>query len=155
MENQKLKIRIKYPDKSYPKLQKITKGDWIDLYTAHDTKVYIGKDSKIDLGVCMELPEGYEGHLLPRSSTFRNYGVVLTNSMGIIDESYKGDNDRWGFNVFCLQIPGEEKKEYVEIPRHAKIAQFRIMKKMPEVDFEEVESLNNEDRGGFGSTGKF
>jgi dUTP pyrophosphatase len=99
----------------------------------------------IPLGIAMELPEGYEAHVVPRSSTFKNFGIIETNSMGVIDESYKGDNDQWFFPAYALRDTAIEFGE--------RICQFRIMEKMPEVEFVEVEHLGNEDRGGHGTTG--
>ena len=102
----------------------------------------------------MQLPKGYEAHLAPRSSSFKKWGIIMTNSFGIIDESYCGDNDVWKFNAYCL----ESKSTYCGFPctvikRGDKIGQFRIVEKMPPVKFVEVEQLGNSDRGGFGSTG--
>ena len=108
----------------------------------------------------MELPKGYEAYLAPRSSTFKKWGIIVTNSIGIIDESYNGDNDQWMLAVHC--IDGKEKitletsgQEIMvtSIKKNDKIAQFRIMKKMPMINFLEVDELGNEDRDGFGSTG--
>lgn len=94
----------------------------------------------------MELPKGYEAHVIPRSSTFKNFGIIQTNSMGLIDESYCGDNDQWFFPAYALRDTTIEVNE--------RICQFRIMEHQPELEFCEVESLNNKDRGGHGSTGK-
>lgn len=140
-----MKIRIKYFNKDLPKVNKITQGDWIDLRAAKDVEIMQGEFALIPLGVAMELPEGYEAHVVPRSSTYKNFGIIETNSMGVIDESYKGDNDQWFFPAYALR---DTKIEFGE-----RICQFRVMEKMPEVEFVEVLTLNNEDRGGHGTTG--
>lgn len=140
-----MKIRIKYFNKDLPKVNKITQGDWIDLRAAKDVEIKQGEFALIPLGVAMELPEDYEAHVVPRSSTFKNFGIIETNSIGVIDESYKGDNDQWFFPAYALR---DTKIEFGE-----RICQFRIMEKMPEVEFVEVLTLNNPDRQGHGSTG--
>ena len=146
----KTPIKVKY-HADIEELQFIggDKSDWIDLRCAEDVTMKAGEYKLISLGVSMELPEGYEAHVVPRSSTFKNFGVIQTNSMGVIDESYKGDNDIWHFPAFALRD--------TEIKRNDRICQFRIAKKMSldrTIVFEVVESLGNEDRGGIGSTGK-
>lgn len=138
-------IRIKYLS-GIDHIQKIHKGDWIDLRCAEDTELKAGEYKLIPLGVAMELPRGYEALCAPRSSTFKNYGILLANSMGIIDETYKGDNDQWHFPAYATRD--------VTIPKNERICQFRIIEHQPEVEFEEVKSLGNLDRGGIGSTGK-
>lgn len=150
---EELKIKIKYFEGA-TKLQKISKGDWIDLYAAKDVIIKEKEMKLVPLGVAMELPEGYEAHVAPRSSTFKTWGVIETNSIGIIDHSYMGDNDQWLFPVYCL-----EPKHVINgvpctvIHKGDKIAQFRIIETMPEIEFEEVEFLGNANRGGHGSTG--
>ena len=126
-------------------ITKIDKGDWIDLRSNENISLRKGDFVLIPLGVAMELPEGYEAHLAPRSSTFKKWGIIQVNSVGVIDESYKGDNDQWMMPVYATRD--------AFINRNERIAQFRIMKKQPEIDFIEVETLSNEDRNGFGSTG--
>ena len=166
-------IRIKYFDGA-KKLEKISKGDWIDLYANKDMFIPEGSRAMIPLGVAMELPEGYEAHLAPRSSTFKTWGIIQTNHVGVIDHSFCGDNDQWHMPVYCLM--GKDVKEEIEVitreigaevfyEQHKvkvngtwvhkgdKIAQFRIMEVQPRIEFEEVDHLGNEDRGGFGSTG--
>lgn len=142
-------IKIKYFDKKMPKLEKIEgcKSDWIDLRSAEDVIVLKGQDGMVNLGVAMELPEGYEAHVVPRSSSYKKFGFIQTNSIGIIDNSYCGDKDVW-------MLPIRAVKKNVIIHKYDRIAQFRIFKKQPEIRFEEVDSLGNESRGGFGSTGK-
>ena len=140
------KIRIKYlrNTKAF-RIECIAVGDWIDLRAAEDVKIKAGEYKMIPLGVAMELPKGYEALVAPRSSTFRKYGILLANSIGIIDESYKGDNDEWHFLAYATQDTFVLKGE--------RICQFRIIKHQPKVRFVEVESLGNKDRGGIGSTG--
>lgn len=140
-----MQIKIKYFNAELPKITKLTQGDWIDLRAAKTIEIKQDSFGLIPLGVAMELPEGYEAHVVPRSSTFKNFGIIETNSMGVIDESYKGDNDQWFFPAYALR---DTKIEFGE-----RICQFRIMEKMPEVEFVEVEHLGNENRGGHGSTG--
>lgn len=140
------KIKIKYFTDDIERLEKITKGDWIDLRAAKKIELNKGEFKLIPLGVAMQLPKGYEAHVVPRSSTFKNFGIIQTNSMGVIDESYCGDNDQWFFPAFAL-------KDTV-INANDRICQFRIMEHQPKLEFEEVEELLNDDRGGHGSTGK-
>lgn len=140
-----MEIKIKYFDKSLHKIEKIEKGDWIDLRAAETVELDKGEFSLIPLGVAMELPKGYEAHVVPRSSTFKNFGIIQTNSKGIIDECYKGDSDQWFFPAYALRD--------TLIRKNDRICQFRIVEKMPELVFKEVEHLDNEDRGGHGSTG--
>ncbi|MBR6525814.1 MAG: deoxyuridine 5'-triphosphate nucleotidohydrolase [Clostridia bacterium] len=139
-----LVIRIKYHGDT-PPIEKIAVGDWIDLRAAETVELKAGEWRPISLGISMQLPEGYEAHILPRSSTFKRWGVILPNAMGIIDESYCGDNDIWHFGALALRDTLIQKGD--------RICQFRIMEKMPPVRFEEVQVLGNRDRGGFGSTG--
>ena len=151
-------IRIKYFDKA-TKLKKITKGNWIDVYANKDVFVKCGERAMVPLGFALELPEGWEGHLAPRSSTFKTWGIIQTNSVGVVDDTYIGDNDQWHMPVYCLQgkdIESENGKEVkgTWIRKGDKIGQFRIMEVMPEIEFEEVESFGNKDRGGFGTTGR-
>ena len=140
-------IRIKYHT-DIDKLENIegAKSDWIDLRAAEDVEMKTGDFKLISLGVAMELPDGYEAHIVPRSSTFMKYGVIQTNHYGVIDSSYRGDNDIWMFPAYALRD--------TVIHKNDRICQFRIFEKMPEINFREVDSLNNKDRGGFGSTGK-
>ncbi|MDK0685459.1 MAG: deoxyuridine 5'-triphosphate nucleotidohydrolase [Clostridium perfringens] len=150
-------IRIKYFDKA-TKLKKITKGNWIDVYANKDVFVKCGERAMVPLGFALELPEGWEGHLAPRSSTFKTWGIIQTNSVGVVDDTYIGDNDQWHMPVYCLQGKDLESENGEEIKgtwirKGDKIGQFRIMEVMPKIEFEEVESFGNEDRGGFGTTG--
>ncbi|ELC8349990.1 deoxyuridine 5'-triphosphate nucleotidohydrolase [Clostridium perfringens] len=151
-------IRIKYFDNA-TKLKKITKGNWIDVYANKDVFVKCGERAMVPLGFALELPEGWEGHLAPRSSTFKTWGIIQTNSVGVVDDTYIGDNDQWHMPVYCLQGKDIESENGEEVKgtwirKGDKIGQFRIMEVMPEIEFEEVESFGNKDRGGFGTTGR-
>ena len=142
-----MKIRIKYFSQEIEKLRYVDgKSDWIDLRAAKEVELKKGEFALIPLGVTMELPAGYEAHVVPRSSTFKNFGVIQTNSMGVIDETYCGDNDQWFFPAYALRD--------TVIHVNDRICQFRIMEHQPALDFEETDVLGNEDRGGHGSTGK-
>ena len=150
-----MKIRIKYFDGA-TKLQKISKGNWIDVYSNKDVFVPFGKRAMIPLGFALELPQGWEGHLAPRSSTFKTWGIIQTNSVGVVDDTYIGDNDEWHMPVYCLQSNCYNDDLDVSgtwIYKGDKIGQFRIMEVMPEITFEEVDYFGNENRGGFGTTG--
>ena len=152
----KMEIKIKYHADIKP-LEYIggDKSNWIDLRVAEDVFIPVGEYRLISLGVSMELPEGYEAHIVPRSSTFKNYGIIQTNHMGVIDHSYKGDGDIWHFPAYCL-----EGKDIVDgrtgtlIHKNDRICQFRIMQCQPDFEFVEVDWLGNNDRGSIGSTGK-
>lgn len=140
-------IRIKYFTDRIEKLAYIDgKSDWIDLRASEEVSLKAGDFALIPLGVAMELPTGYEAHLVPRSSTFKTWGLLQTNSMGVVDSSYCGDNDMWRMPVYATRD--------VVIHVNDRIAQFRIMKNQPALVFDETEHLGNSDRGGFGSTGK-
>jgi len=139
-------IKIKYFNDKLEKIHKITQGDWIDLRSSIDCELKAGEFKRIPLGVAMELPENHEAHIVPRGSTFTNFGIIQTNHQGVVDETYKGDNDQWFIPVYALRD--------TKINMNDRICQFRIVEKMPEVIFIEVEHLGNEDRGGHGSTGK-
>ena len=139
-------IKIKYHTDEIEKLRYIDgKSDWIDLRSAEDVELKAGDFKLISLGVSMELPKGYEAHIVPRSSTFKTWGIIQANSMGIVDESYRGDNDIWKYPVYALRD--------TVIHKNDRICQFRIMEHQPTIEFEEVDTLGNEDRNGFGSTG--
>lgn len=138
-------IKIKYFDKEVDKLEKINVGDLIDLRSAETVELKKGDFKLIKLGVAMQLPEGYEAHVYPRSSTYRNFGVIQANSVGLIDNSYCGDNDQWMFPAIALRD--------TVIHKNDRICQFRIVKNQPALEFIEVDALGNEDRKGIGSTG--
>lgn len=139
-------IKIKYFTDKIDKLAYIGgKSDWIDLRAAEDVDLKKGEFRLIPLGIAMKLPKGYEAHLVPRSSTFKNFGIIQTNHMGVIDETYCGSNDQWHFPAYALRD--------THISINDRICQFRIMKHQPELIFEEAEELADRDRGGLGSTG--
>ncbi|MGI6118747.1 MAG: dUTP diphosphatase [Bilifractor sp.] len=139
-------IRIQYLNDRIERLRYIDgKSDWIDLRAAEDVTLKKGEFRLIPLGVAMKLPEGYEAHIVPRSSTFKNFGIIQTNHMGVIDETYCGPNDWWFMPVIAMRD--------TVIHFNDRICQFRIMEHQPKVVFEEGK-LSGEDRGGFGSTGK-
>jgi dUTP pyrophosphatase len=139
-----MKIQIKYHADITP-IATIPQGDWVDLRAAKTVTLYPGAYGLIPLGVSMKLPEGYEAHIVPRSSTFKRWGILQTNHMGVIDNSYCGDNDVWMFPYFSTRID--------RINKNDRICQFRIIKKQPQIEFVEVEKLSDINRGGFGSTG--
>lgn len=123
----------------------IDQGDWMDLRTARDVEIKAGELATIPLGIAVQLPESYEAFMLPRSSTCIKYGLTMGNSMGVIDNSYCGDNDEWHFLALAFRD--------TKIPKGTRIAQFRIMLNQPPIEIEYVDHLGNEDRGGLGSTG--
>ncbi len=137
-------IKIKYLRNIEP-IKPLAQGDWIDLRCAETIKMRAGEYAQIPLGVAMELPEGYEAIVAPRSSTFKKYGLLLSNSIGVIDNSYCGDNDEWNFLVYATRGTVVRKND--------RICQFRILKNQPKVKLVTVDTLDNEDRGGIGSTG--
>ncbi len=140
-------IKIKYFTEDIDKLTYIDgKSDWIDLRASETVELKAGEFKLIPLGVAMELPRGYEAHVVPRSSTFKNYGVLQVNSCGIIDSSYCGDEDMWRMPVYATRD--------TVIKKNDRICQFRIVENQPRIVFEEVASLSNTNRGGFGSTGR-
>lgn len=140
-------IEIKYFDKEMPKIVFIqgNKSDWFDLRSAEDKELKRGENAVIRLGVAMKLPDGYEAHIAPRSSTFKNWGILQTNSVGVIDNSYNGDNDEWMMSVYATRD--------AVIHKYDRICQFRIMPKQPIVKFKEKEHLEEINRRGFGTTG--
>ena len=140
-----MKIKIKYFTDEIDKINKIDKGDWIDLRAAKTVELKAGEFKLIPLGIAMQLPEGYEAHVVQRSSTYKNFGIIQTNHQAVIDESYCGDNDQWVYPAYALRD--------TVINVNDRICQFRIMEKQPSIEFEEVNILGNEDRGGIGSTG--
>ena len=140
-------IKIKYFTNKINKLTYIDgKSDWIDLRAAEETSLKAGEFKLIPLGVAMELPNGYEAHVVPRSSTFKNFGIIQTNHQGVKDCSYCGDNDQWFMPVYAVRD--------TQIHVNDRICQFRIMENQPKIIFDEVEHLDHADRGGHGSTGR-
>ena len=140
-----LEILIKYHDKDLGKIEKFPVGDWIDLRAAERVDMDMFDYKVISLGISTKLPEGYEAHIRPRSSTFRRWGILMANGVGVIDETYCGNNDVWGFSALAMRN--------TTIFKGDRICQFRIVKKMPEVKFIEVDDMEDADRGGFGSSG--
>lgn len=139
-------IRIKYFTDKIDKLEYVDgKSDWIDLRASEEIMMKEGEFQLIPLGVAMELPKGYEAHIVPRSSTFKNFGIIQTNHMGIVDETYCGDNDQWFFPAYALRD--------TKIHVGDRICQFRIMEHQPVISFLQADSLGHDDRGGIGSTG--
>lgn len=139
-------IKIIYHNPNIDKIVNIeNKSDWFDLRAAETVEMKAGDYKLISLGVSMKLPEGYEAHVVPRSSTFKNFGVLQTNSFGVIDNSYSGTNDVWRFPALAMRD--------TVIHEGDRICQFRIMKKQPQIEFVEVNELDETDRGGIGSTG--
>lgn len=142
-----MKIKVKYFTDKIEKLKYIDgKSDWIDLRAAKDIEMKAGEFALIPLGVAMELPKGYEAHVVPRSSTFKNFGIIQTNHMAVIDESYCGNHDQWFYPAYALRD--------TVIHTNDRICQFRIMEHQPTIIFDTVQKLDNEERGGIGSTGK-
>ena len=139
-----MKIKVKYHTDILP-LEMNEKGDWVDLRAAQDMSLRAGNIYYIPLGISVELPDGYEAHVAPRSSTFKNWGIIQTNSVGVIDNSYCGDNDIWMMPVYATR--------FAKIKKNDRICQFRIVEKQPHLEFETVDHLGHEDRGGFGSSG--
>jgi dUTP pyrophosphatase len=137
-------IKIKY-HAPIEKLERMEQGDWIDLRAAEDVTLKAGESRLISLGISVRLPAGCEAHIVPRSSTFKRWGILQTNSMGVVDESYAGEDDIWRMPVYAVRD--------TRIGFNDRICQFRVVEKMPPITFEEVETMDAENRGGFGSTG--
>ena len=148
-----MQIKIKYFTDKVQKLEKITKGNWIDLRAAEDVVFQKGEFKLIPLGIAMELPRGYEAHVVPRSSTYKNFGLIQVNHQGVIDGpdretgegGYCGDNDQWFVPMYAMRD--------TEIHVNDRICQFRIMENQPHIVFAETTSLEHKNRGGFGTTG--
>jgi dUTP pyrophosphatase len=140
-----MKIKIKYLTSGIIKIKPIAVGNWIDLRCAENMNLKAGEYKLIPLGVAMKLPENFEALIVPRSSTFKYYGLLMTNSPGIIDNSYSGNNDQWYFSAYATRD--------IELVKNDRICQFRIQEIQPELEFEQVENLDDPDRGGFGTTG--
>ena len=138
-------IKVRYHADIHP-LEITERGDWVDLRTAEDVELKAGEFKLISLGLSMKLPEGYEAVIIPRSSTFKHWGIIQTNHFGLIDNSYCGDNDIWMFPALATRD--------VLIEKNSRICQFRIQKKMENVTFTTVDKLEDVNRGGFGSSGK-
>ncbi|MCQ2421485.1 MAG: deoxyuridine 5'-triphosphate nucleotidohydrolase [Lachnospiraceae bacterium] len=141
-----LPIKIRYISDKIEKLRYVDGvSDWIDLRSAEDVDLKAGEFRLIRLGIAVMLPEGYEAHIVPRSSTYKNFGIIQTNHMGVVDHSYCGDEDEWRFPVLAMRD--------THISVNDRICQFRVMENQPQLVFEEVEHLSAKSRGGFGTTG--
>lgn len=140
-----LQIQVKYFDKFMPKLEKISKGDWIDLRNSEEVTLKAGEFKLIPLGIGMKLPPGYEAITAPRGSSFKKYNFLQCNSIGVIDSSFCGDDDQWHLPVLPMKD--------IVIPKYERICQFRIQQTMPHIDIVEVNTLLDPSRGGYGSTG--
>ena len=140
-----MEIKIKYFS-DVERIEKIENGDWIDLRSAEDVSMKAGEFKLIKLGVGMILPHEFEAHVVPRSSTFKNWGIIQANSMGVIDNSYSGENDQWHFPAIAMRD--------TEIKKNDRICQFRIVRRMGNIGIVKVDHLNEISRGGIGSTGK-
>ena len=141
------KLKIKYHVKELEKLRYIDgKSDWIDLRVAENVSMKQGEYRLISMGISVEIPKGYEMLIVPRSSAYKNFGILQTKAMGVVDESFCGDNDIIHMPILAMRD--------TEIHINDRIGQFRLMPHQPEVHFIEVDHLDNEDRGGFGTTGK-
>lgn len=145
MNDENLVVKIKYHDDIMP-IEEIENGDWIDLRSAEDVEMKAGDIRLISLGVSMQLPDGYEAHIVPRSSTWKKWGIIQANHMGVIDNSYCGNNDIWKFPAIAIRD--------TIIYKNDRICQFRIEKKQPKFGWDVVDHLDGKDRGGFGSTGR-
>lgn len=142
----KLSVKVKYFSDKIEKLRYIDgKSDWIDLRASERVELKKGDFALIPLGIAVKLPDGYEAHIVPRSSTFKNFGIIQTNHMGVIDNTYCGDKDMWKMPVYATRD--------TVIDVNDRICQFRVAENQPEIQFEEVEHLSENSRGGFGSTG--
>ena len=155
-----LKADIKYLEGAN-KLLKISKGDFIDLYAYEDVFIpYMGQ-ALVSLGFSLKLPEGYMAKLYPRSSTFKTWGIIQTNHVGVIDNSYCGNEDIYMYPCQCTMAKQTEKviinghKVTVSgtwIKKGDRICQMEICKIPPTIEFNETDDLGTENRGGFGTT---
>ena len=140
-------IKVKYFTDDIDELCYVEgKSDWIDLYAAQTITLRAGESALIPLGVAMALPEGYEAHVAPRSSTFKTYGLLQSNGVGVVDWSYRGDEDQWKMPVYATRD--------VTVEAGSRICQFRIVRNQPPISFQVCEHLDGPSRGGFGSTGR-
>ena len=141
-----LQLKVRYLEADMPPLAYVEgKSDWIDLRAAREVSFEAGEFKLIPLGIAVQLPEGYEAHVAPRSSTFKNFGLLQVNSVGVVDSSYCGDADEWFVPMLATRP--------VTVHKGDRICQFRVMENQPPLVFTAVEHLEGEDRGGFGSTG--
>lgn len=121
-------------------------GAWIDLSASEDIDLHKGEVKIIPLGVSMKLPEGCEGILAPRSSTCLKHGILMANSIGIIENEYCGNDDVWGFAAYAIRD--------THIEKGTRIAQFRVLRSMSDVQIIQIDDMNCASRGGYGSTGE-
>lgn len=140
-----MKIKIKYLSDKIDHIKKTELGDWIDLRCSEQIEMKAGEYKLLPLGIAMKLPDEYEGYIVPRSSTFKNFGIIQTNHLGIVDNSYSGNDDEWKMSAYAIRD--------TKININDRICQFRIQKKQPNFEFEEVDDLGDKSRGGFGSSG--
>ena len=143
-------IKIKYFGEDPIKLEDIEQGDWIDIPLPQDLNLLGDPEKKVPLGVAMQLPKGYEAHIVPRSSTFKHWGLFQQNLFGVVDNSYNGPDDQWFWP--CYVLVNRHNLRYV--PKGTRLVQFRVVKKQPKVVFKESTLEHNVNRGGHGSTGK-
>ena len=141
-----MEIKIKYLAEGLEEIKPQINSDWIDLRSSCSMEIKQGEHVLIPLGIAMELPEGYEAYIVPRSSTLRNFGIMQGNHIGIVDSSYCGNEDEWKMNAYAIRN--------TIIHKNDRICQFRIQKKQPNITMKKVQDLENKNRGGFGSTGK-
>lgn len=141
-----MEIKVKYLVPGLAPIKQAHPGEWYDLQAAYTYEMQKNNRYMIHLGVAIKLPRGYEAILVPRSSTFKNYGLIQTNGIGVIDNSYCGNDDEWIMPVYATRN--------VVVKKGARICQFRIQKQQPKVKIREVNDLGSKSRGGFGSTGK-
>ena len=148
MEEKNVQLRVKYLKSDMEPLCYVDgKSDWIDLRIAETVQMKAGEFRLLPLGIAIALPKGYEAHIVPRSSTFKNFGIIQTNHMGVVDESYCGDGDQWYMPAYALRD--------TVIEAGSRICQFRIMRHQPSLTFEAVERLGGTDRGGSGFAGGY
>lgn len=146
LEPAPIQVKIKYHTDTLVRVSKLEQGDWIDLRAAANIEMEKGKQYLVPLGISMKIPYGFEAHVVPRSSSYKNYKVIQTNGIGILDNSYCGDGDQWFWPVIAM--------ENTFIVENDRVAQFKIVPRMPIVEFLEVAQMEDADRGGHGSTGK-
>lgn len=139
-----MNIRINAHGNGLPK--RAEAGDWYDLSAAETVEMKAGEVRVISLGVSIELPEGCTAYILPRSSTPLKHGIIMANSIGVIDQKYNGDNDIIGFVAHAFRD--------TTIEKGTRIAQMAVYKSPERLHFIPVVSLGNKDRGGYGSTGE-
>jgi dUTP pyrophosphatase len=150
-----LEIKAWYKDKLLPKIYRKRDGEWYDLFCAEDIFIPQFCERLVSLGVVIQLPEGYEASLQSRSSTFKHYGVIQGDAVGVMDNAYRGKNDIWKFPAVCIN-PHDEclgtKGSWIR--KGDRICQFRLVKQQPKAVIREIQTVEDESRGGFGSSGK-